>query len=69
MPVPVVAIIAGANAAIDLAVKLMNAAKDLPDANSPEAQAELKTLELRLQSTLAQVKAYQPKDVGPAPGG
>ena len=64
MPIPVVAIIAGASAAIDLAVKLMNAAKDLPDADSPEAQAELKILEGRLSLTLAEVKAYQPKDVG-----
>jgi hypothetical protein len=63
MPVPVVAIIAGASAAVDLAVKLMNAAKDLPDADSPEALAELKALEGRLSLTLADVKAYQPKQV------
>ena len=63
MPIPVVAIIAGASAAVDLAIKLMDAAKDLPDANSPEALLELKNLELRLESTKAQVKAYQPKQV------
>ncbi len=63
MPIPVVAIIAGASAAVDLAVKLMNAAKDMPDADSPEAQAELKTLEARLNLTLAEVKSYQPKQV------
>lgn len=63
MPIPVIAIIAGASAAIDLAVKLMSAARELPDANSPEAQAELKALEGRLALTLAEVKAYQPKQV------
>ncbi len=63
MPVPVIAIIAGASAAIDLAVKLISAARELPDANSPEAQAQLKALEFRLNQTLADVKAYQPKQV------
>ncbi len=63
MPVPVVAIIAGASAAVDLAIKLMNAAKELPDADSPEAQAEMEKLAGRLTQTLADVKAYQPKDV------
>jgi len=68
MPVPIVAILAGANAAVDLAVKLMNAAKELPDADSPEAQAEMKILAGRLELTLAEVKAYKPKDVGQGPG-
>jgi hypothetical protein len=63
MPVPVVTIIALANGAIDLAVKLFKASKELPDADSPEAQAELKLLEGRLTQTLADVKAYQPKVV------
>jgi hypothetical protein len=63
MAVPVVMIIAAANGAIDLAIKLFKASKDLPDANSPEAQAELKLLEGRLIQTLADVKAYQPKVV------
>ena len=63
MPIPIITIIAGASAAVDLAVKLMNAAKELPDADSPEAQAEMKKLAERLTQTLADVKAYQPKDV------
>lgn len=63
MAVPVVMIIAAANGAIDLAIKLFKASKELPDADSPEAQAELKILEGRLQLTLAEVKAYKPKQV------
>lgn len=61
MAVPVVMIIAAANGAIDLAIKLFRASRDLPDADSPEAQAELKLLEGRLTQTLADVKAYKPK--------
>ena len=68
MPIPVIAIIAGANAAVDLAIKLMNAAKELPDADSPEAQAEMNALAARLELTLLEVKAYKPKDIPPAPG-
>lgn len=63
MAIPIIAIIAGANAAVDLAVKLINAAKELPDADSPEAQAEMEKLAGRLTQTLADVKAYQPKQV------
>lgn len=63
MAIPVVMIIAAANGAIDLAIKLFKASKELPDADSPEAQAELKILEGRLQLTLAEVKAYKPKQV------
>ena len=63
MAIPVVMIIAAANGAIDLAIKLFKASRDLPDADSPEAQAELKILEGRLQLTLAEVKAYKPKQV------
>lgn len=61
MPVPVVAIIAAANSAIDLAIKLFKASRELPDADSPEAQAQLHALEGRLTQTLADVKAYKPK--------
>lgn len=63
MPIPVVTIIAAANGAIDIAIKLWKASRELPDADSPEAQAELKILEGRLQLTLAEVKAYKPKQV------
>lgn len=63
MPIPVMAMIALANGAFDIAIKLINASKELPDANSPEAQAELNVLEARLQLTLAEVKAYKPKQV------
>lgn len=63
MAIPVVMIIAAANGAIDLAIKLFKASKELPDADSPEAQAELKILEGRLSLTLAEVKAYKPKQV------
>jgi cobalamin biosynthesis protein CobD/CbiB len=68
MPVPIVAIIAGANAAVDLAVKLISAARELPDADSPEAQAEMNALAGRLELTLLEVKAYKPKDVSQGPG-
>lgn len=63
MPIPVIAMIALANGAIDLAIKLWKASRDLPEADSPEAQAELNVLEARLQLTLAEVKAYKPKQV------
>ncbi len=63
MPIPVVTIIAAANGAIDIAIKLWKASRELPDADSPEAQAELKKLEGRLQLTLAEVQAYKPKQV------
>ncbi len=56
-------LIALANAAVDIGVKLINASKSLPDADSPEALAELKKLEERLNVTLAEVKAYHPKQV------
>ena len=54
-------LIALANGAVDIAVKLIRASKELPDADSPEALAELKKLEGRLALTLADVKAYKPK--------
>jgi len=63
MPVPIMAIITAASAAIDLAVKLIAVSKSLPDASSPFVLAELKTLEDRLKTTLAEVQAYTPKQV------
>lgn len=66
MAFPVIAVIAAANAAVDIAIKLMKAARELPDADSPEAQAELNVLAARLELTLAEVKAYKPKDIPPA---
>lgn len=56
-------LIALANGAIDLGIKLYKASQELPDANSPEALAELKKLETRLRQTMADVNAYQPKTV------
>lgn len=61
MAIPVVMIISAANSAIDLAIKLFKASRELPDADSPEAQIELRLLEGRLSQTLSEVKAYKPK--------
>lgn len=56
-------IIAMANAAVDLGIKLWAAAQTMPDKDDPAVQLELQKLKNRLNDTLKEVEAYQPKDV------
>jgi len=58
-----VMIIALANAAVDLGIKLYAASQTMPDKNDPEAQAAIGALKKRLQDTDAEVQAYTPKQV------
>ena len=60
MAVDPITIIALANGALDLAIRLFKASRELPGADSPEALAKMKELEGRLTQTLADVKAYKP---------
>ena len=57
-------IIALANAAVDLGIKLFAASQTMPDRNDPAAQAQLALLKIKLNNTLRDVDAYEPKDVG-----
>jgi len=56
-------IIALANTAIDLGIKLFAVSQTMPDKDDPEAQAQLAKLKARLSDTLKKVEAYQPKQV------
>ena len=58
-----VMIIALANAAVDLGIRLYAASQEMPDKNDPEAQAAVAALKKRLQNTDAEVQAYTPKVV------
>ena len=58
-----VMIIALANAAVDLGIRLYAASQEMPDKNDPEAQAAVAALKKRLQNTDAEVQAYTPHRV------